>query len=52
MPKISPVSTLTATQVKKRLRDLDKPSLRKVRTQEKNGKARKSVLAEVEKLLK
>jgi polyhydroxyalkanoate synthesis regulator phasin len=49
---ITGYDTLTATQVKKRLRDLDKPSLRKVRTQEKNGKARKSVLTEVEKLLK
>ena len=49
---ITGYDTLTATQVKRRLRDLDKPSLRKVRTQEKNGKARKSVLAEVEKLLK
>ena len=43
---------LNATQVRQRLRDLDKPDLRKVRTQEKNGKARKSVLAEVERLLK
>jgi polyhydroxyalkanoate synthesis regulator phasin len=43
---------LTATQVKSRLRDLDKPTLRKVRTQERKGKARKSVLSEVEKLLK
>ena len=49
---ITSYDTLTATQVKKRLRDLDKPALRKVRTQEKNGKARKSVLSEVEKLLK
>jgi polyhydroxyalkanoate synthesis regulator phasin len=43
---------LTAPQIKKRLRDMDKPSLRKVRTQEKRGKARKSILDEVEKLLK
>jgi polyhydroxyalkanoate synthesis regulator phasin len=43
---------LNATQVKQRLHDLGKQDLRKVRTQEKNGKARKSVLAEVEKLLK
>ncbi len=51
-PPITGYETLTATQVKNRLRDLDKPALRRVRTQEKNGKARKSVLAEVEKLLK
>lgn len=43
---------MNAAQVKKRLRDLDKADLRKVRTQEKRGKARKSVLDEVEKLLK
>jgi polyhydroxyalkanoate synthesis regulator phasin len=49
---ITGYDNLTATQVKTRLRDLDKADLRKVRTQEKNGKARKSVLAEVEKLLK
>lgn len=49
---ITGYDTLTATQVKKRLSDLDKASLRKVRTQEKAGKARKSVLSEVEKLLK
>jgi polyhydroxyalkanoate synthesis regulator phasin len=49
---ITGYDSLTATQVKKRLAGLDKPALRKVRTQEKNGKARKSVLAEVEKLLK
>jgi polyhydroxyalkanoate synthesis regulator phasin len=43
---------LNANQVKQRLRDLDKADLRKVRTVEKNGKARKSVLADVERLLK
>jgi len=49
---ITSYETLTASQVKRRLRDLDKPELRKVRTQEKRGKARKSILDEVEKLLK
>jgi len=49
---ISGYDGLNATQVKQRLRDLGKPDLRKVRTQEKNGKGRKSVLAEVERLLK
>jgi polyhydroxyalkanoate synthesis regulator phasin len=49
---ISGYDQLTVPQVKRRLRDLDKPGLRKVRTQEKRGKARKSILDEVEKLLK
>ena len=42
---------LTASQVKSRLKDMTPADLRKVRTQEKRGKARKSVLAEVEKRL-
>ena len=50
-PPISAYEQLTAAQVKARLGDLSKPELRKVRTQEKNGKARKSILAEIEKKL-
>ena len=42
---------LTAPQVKARLKDLKPADLRKVRTQEKRGKARKSILDEVEKRL-
>ncbi len=49
---ITGYENLTAPQVKKRLGDLNKADLRKVRTQEKRGKARKSILDEVEKLLK
>jgi polyhydroxyalkanoate synthesis regulator phasin len=49
---ISAYDQLTATQVKSRLTDLGKPELRKVRTREKAGKARKSVLAEIEKRLR
>ena len=51
-PPISAYEQLTAAQVKARLGDLSKPELRKVRTQEKRGKARKSILAEIEKKLK
>ena len=43
---------LTASQIKARLKDLTKADLRKVRTQEKRGKARKSILDEIEKRLK
>jgi polyhydroxyalkanoate synthesis regulator phasin len=43
---------LTAQQVKSRLDDLDAPALRKVRDRERRGKARKSVLAEIERRLK
>jgi polyhydroxyalkanoate synthesis regulator phasin len=50
-PPISAYAQLTAAQVKARLGDLSKAELRKVRTQEKNGKARKSVLDEIEKKL-
>jgi polyhydroxyalkanoate synthesis regulator phasin len=49
---ITAYDQLTAAQVKSRLTDLSKAELRKVRTQEKNGKARKSVLAEIDKRLK
>ncbi|HEX2128432.1 MAG TPA: hypothetical protein VHF58_04375 [Solirubrobacterales bacterium] len=42
---------LTAAQVKSRLKDLNKAELRKVRTQEKRGKARKGVLDAIEKQL-
>jgi polyhydroxyalkanoate synthesis regulator phasin len=43
---------LTATQVKSRLSGLSKADLRKVRTREKNGKARKGILTEIDKKLK
>ena len=49
---ITGYDNLTAAQVKSRLTDLTKADLRKVRTQEKNGKARKSILADIEKRLK
>ena len=49
---ITAYDSLTAAQVKTRLADLSKAELRKVRTQEKNGKARKSILADIEKRLK
>jgi polyhydroxyalkanoate synthesis regulator phasin len=49
---ITAYDQLTATQVKSRLRDLSDAELRKVRTQEKRGKARKSVLGEIDKRLK
>jgi polyhydroxyalkanoate synthesis regulator phasin len=49
---ISGYEQLTAAQVKSRLRDLKKSELRKVRTQEKRGKARKSVLDDIEKRLR
>ena len=45
-------SSLTAAQAKSRLKGLTKAELRKVRTQEKRGKARKSVLDEIERRLK
>jgi polyhydroxyalkanoate synthesis regulator phasin len=48
---ITAYDQLTAAQVKTRLRDLAPAELRKVRTQEQRGKARKGVLDEVEKLL-
>jgi polyhydroxyalkanoate synthesis regulator phasin len=49
---ITAYEQLTASQVKTRLGDLSEAELRKVRTQEKRGKARKSVLNEIEKKLK
>lgn len=42
---------LTAAQINRRLGDMTKPDLRKVRTYEQNNKARKSVLAKLEKAL-
>ena len=49
---ISAYDQLTAGQVKSRLKDLSKADLRKVRTKEKNGKARKGILADIDKRLK
>jgi polyhydroxyalkanoate synthesis regulator phasin len=48
---ITGYDNLTATQVKTRLKDLTAADLRKVRTQEKAGKARKSILEAVDKQL-
>jgi polyhydroxyalkanoate synthesis regulator phasin len=48
---ISGYDNLNAAQVKSRLEDLTAADLRKVRTQEKRGKARKGVLDEIEKQL-
>jgi len=48
---ISGYEQLTAAQVKSRLKDLNKADLRKVRTMEKRGKARKSVLEAIDKRL-
>ncbi|MEZ5063040.1 MAG: hypothetical protein R2700_16315 [Solirubrobacterales bacterium] len=42
---------LTAAQINRRLSELSKPELRKVRTHEKNGKARKSILDKIDKAL-
>ena len=42
---------LTAAQIKTRLRDLDPAELRQVRTQENAGKARKGILAEIDRRL-
>ena len=42
---------LTAAQIGKRLSGLSKPELRKVRTYEKNNKARKSILGKIDKAL-
>jgi hypothetical protein len=50
-PPITGYDQLTAAQIKSRLRDLNKADLRKVRTQEKRGKARKGILDEIEKQL-
>jgi peptidoglycan/xylan/chitin deacetylase (PgdA/CDA1 family) len=42
---------LTAAQIGRRLGDLSKPELRKVRTHEKNGKGRKSILDKIDRAL-
>jgi polyhydroxyalkanoate synthesis regulator phasin len=48
---ITAYDQLTAAQVKSRLGDLSDAQLRKVRTQEQRGKARKSILKEIDKKL-
>ena len=50
-PPITGYEQLTAAQIKARLKDLTKADLRKVRTQENRGKARKSILDEIDKQL-
>jgi polyhydroxyalkanoate synthesis regulator phasin len=50
-PPISGYEQLTAAQIKSRLKDLNKADLRKVRTQEKRGKARKGILDAIDKQL-
>ena len=50
-PAITGYDQLTAPQIKARLKDLSKAELRKVRTQEKRGKARKSILDTIDKQL-
>jgi polyhydroxyalkanoate synthesis regulator phasin len=50
-PSITGYDQLTAGQVKSRLKDLNKAELRKVRTQEKRGKARKGILTDIERRL-
>jgi polyhydroxyalkanoate synthesis regulator phasin len=49
---ITAYDQLTAAQVKSRLDDLTAAELRDLRNREKRGKARKSVLAEIERRLK
>jgi polyhydroxyalkanoate synthesis regulator phasin len=49
---ITGYDALTASQVRSRLTELSAAELRKVRTQEKRGKARKSVLQDIEARLK
>jgi polyhydroxyalkanoate synthesis regulator phasin len=49
---ITAYDQLTASQIKSRLGDLSAAELRKLRTREKRGKARKGVLAEIERQLK
>jgi polyhydroxyalkanoate synthesis regulator phasin len=51
-PAITGYDQLTAPQVKTRLKDLNKAELRKVRTQEKRGKERKSILDAIDARLK
>ena len=48
---ITGYESLNAGQVKSRLKDMKKADLRKVRTQEKRGKARKGILDDIEKRL-
>jgi polyhydroxyalkanoate synthesis regulator phasin len=48
---ISGYERLSATQVRARLKDLKPSELRKIRTQEQAGKARKSVLSDIDKRL-
>jgi polyhydroxyalkanoate synthesis regulator phasin len=50
-PPITGYEQLTAPQGKARLRDMNKADLRKVRTQERRGKARKSILDAIDKQL-
>ena len=49
---ITAYEQLTANQVKSRLGELSPAELRQVRTRERRGKARKSVLAEIDRRLK
>jgi hypothetical protein len=51
-PPITGYDQLTASQIKSRLKDLTKADLRKVRTQENRGKARKGILDDIEARLK
>jgi polyhydroxyalkanoate synthesis regulator phasin len=48
---ITGYDSLSAAQVKARVKNMTPAELRKVRTQEKRGKARKSVLSDIEKRL-
>ena len=48
---ISAYDQLTATQIRSRLKDLQPAELRRVRTQEKRGKARKGILDAIDKQL-
>ena len=48
---ITGYENLNASQVKSRLKGMNKAELRKVRTQEKRGKARKGILDDIEKRL-
>ena len=48
---ITGYDSLNASQVKSRIRGMNKADLRKVRTQEKRGKARKGILDDIEKRL-
>jgi polyhydroxyalkanoate synthesis regulator phasin len=47
-PPITGYEQLTASQVRSRLKELNKAELRKVRTQERRGKARKGILDDIE----